>query len=161
MHGEIYTTHNSFASFRRSPVHSSRQTVKLRRIKEYPRIPVTKTWVSPRDNLIVHSRMRKRVKENGEWQPVSSYSVWHLRFIPSWDYNKSFKSQHCQILAFPMKCQWSSSIRYSLRLRGNTQTDTHTQTDCYNPPPTLGLIIIIVDVLQLLCFKALKVDWVQ
>ena len=41
---------------------------------------------------------------------------------------------------FPAMGSMRSETKLSPRLRRNT----HTHTDCYNPPPTLGLIITII-----------------
>ena len=53
---------------------------------------------------------------------------------------------------FPAMGSTKSETKHSPRLQVNRQTDrhihthththTHTQADCYNPPPTLGLISV-------------------
>ena len=62
-----------------------------------------------------------------------------------------FKNRHnCLsegLMFFPAMGSTRSETNHSPRLRTNRQTDrhtdthTHTQTNCYNPPPTLGLIM--------------------
>ena len=94
-------------------------------------------------SISVFSADISKSEEISRWQPINK--TLHYNFSAT---KKLFKNRHnCLsegLTFFPGMGSTRSEMKHSLRLQSNTQTHTHTQTDCYNPPPMLGLIIILL-----------------